>query len=297
MVTIRLPREANFKRYTVDTQIHTLSIHYHTLLIIVTYCSVFFFSYEVLQYSFAMPEKGLSPWLRKLWRSRRWRSGNDRRIAMRSGGWTSNWIQLKPTTSYFSRRFVAWNCLKAWELAGYFPAEKLQKHDTIASYCSSYLSIFSGFKLGAPKLPSNFWTRAGFRPRQLSLQRRIIGITVVSGMMAATFFGTLLIPVFYLLLQRMREYFDPAKANCWPPVSLTNQASCSEAFFLLLIHRANSTQWTRLEGISESSVTTYEWLHLQRPYCTSCVSGRSWPRQKRQAPDSWKKSNKHNKPC
>ena len=42
MVTIRLPREANFKRYTVDTQIHTLSIHYHTLLIIVTYCSVFF---------------------------------------------------------------------------------------------------------------------------------------------------------------------------------------------------------------------------------------------------------------
>ena len=43
--------------------------------------------------------------------------------------------------------------------------------------------------------------------------RQIIGITVVSGMMAATFFGTLLIPVFYLLLQRMREYFDPAKAN------------------------------------------------------------------------------------
>ena len=124
-----------------------------------------------------MPHKGLSPWLqRKVWRSRRWRSakrGMDRRIAMRSGGWTSNWTQLKPTTSYFSCRFVAWNCLKAWELAGYFPAEKLQKHDTIASYCSSYLSIFSGFKLGAPKLPSNFWTRAGFRPRQLSLQRRI----------------------------------------------------------------------------------------------------------------------------
>ena len=43
--------------------------------------------------------------------------------------------------------------------------------------------------------------------------RQIIGITVVSGMMAATFFGTLMIPVFYLLLQRLREYFDPAKAN------------------------------------------------------------------------------------
>lgn len=43
--------------------------------------------------------------------------------------------------------------------------------------------------------------------------RQIIGITVVSGMMAATFFGTLLIPVFYLLLQRLREYFDPDKAN------------------------------------------------------------------------------------
>ncbi|USE35027.1 efflux RND transporter permease subunit [Endozoicomonas sp. SCSIO W0465] len=44
--------------------------------------------------------------------------------------------------------------------------------------------------------------------------RQIIGITVVSGMIAATFFGTLLIPVFYLLLQRLREYFDPNKANC-----------------------------------------------------------------------------------
>ncbi|WP_422449192.1 MULTISPECIES: efflux RND transporter permease subunit [unclassified Endozoicomonas] len=43
--------------------------------------------------------------------------------------------------------------------------------------------------------------------------RQIIGITVSSGMLAATIFGTLLIPVFYLLLQRVREHFDPDKAN------------------------------------------------------------------------------------
>ncbi len=43
--------------------------------------------------------------------------------------------------------------------------------------------------------------------------RQIIGITVASGMIAATVFGTLLIPVFYYLLQRLREYLDPAKAN------------------------------------------------------------------------------------
>ncbi|WP_067584945.1 efflux RND transporter permease subunit [Endozoicomonas ascidiicola] len=43
--------------------------------------------------------------------------------------------------------------------------------------------------------------------------RQIIGITVSSGMLAATIFGTLLIPVFYLLLQKMREHFNPDKAN------------------------------------------------------------------------------------
>jgi len=43
--------------------------------------------------------------------------------------------------------------------------------------------------------------------------RQIIGVTVASGMMAATFFGTLLIPVFYMLLQKLREHFNPAKAN------------------------------------------------------------------------------------
>ena len=44
--------------------------------------------------------------------------------------------------------------------------------------------------------------------------REIIGVTVSSGMIAATIFGTLLVPVFYLLLQGVREHFDPNKANC-----------------------------------------------------------------------------------
>ena len=43
--------------------------------------------------------------------------------------------------------------------------------------------------------------------------RQIIGITAMSGMIAATIFGTLLVPVFYMLLQRLREYFNPDKAN------------------------------------------------------------------------------------
>ncbi len=43
--------------------------------------------------------------------------------------------------------------------------------------------------------------------------RQIIGVTVMSGMIAATIFGTLLIPLFYQLLQKMREKFDPSKAN------------------------------------------------------------------------------------
>ena len=44
--------------------------------------------------------------------------------------------------------------------------------------------------------------------------RQIIGTTVMSGMIAATIFGTLLVPVFYYLLQRLREHFNPEKANC-----------------------------------------------------------------------------------
>ncbi|MFK0570881.1 efflux RND transporter permease subunit [Endozoicomonas sp.] len=43
--------------------------------------------------------------------------------------------------------------------------------------------------------------------------RQIIGITVSSGMLAATIFGTLLIPMFYMLLQKLREHFNPDKAN------------------------------------------------------------------------------------
>ncbi|WP_330925372.1 multidrug efflux RND transporter permease subunit [Candidatus Sororendozoicomonas aggregata] len=38
--------------------------------------------------------------------------------------------------------------------------------------------------------------------------RRVIGITVMSGMIAATILGTLLVPVFYYLLQKMRESFN-----------------------------------------------------------------------------------------
>lgn len=43
--------------------------------------------------------------------------------------------------------------------------------------------------------------------------RRIIGITVSSGMLAATIFGILLVPMFYMLLQKIREHFNPDKAN------------------------------------------------------------------------------------
>lgn len=44
--------------------------------------------------------------------------------------------------------------------------------------------------------------------------RKIIGTTVMSGMLAATVVGTLLIPIFYFLLQKLREHFNPEKANC-----------------------------------------------------------------------------------
>ena len=43
--------------------------------------------------------------------------------------------------------------------------------------------------------------------------RQVIGVTVSSGMIAATIFGTLLLPMFYMLVQRMREYFNPDKAH------------------------------------------------------------------------------------
>ena len=43
--------------------------------------------------------------------------------------------------------------------------------------------------------------------------RRVIGVTVMSGMIAATIFGTLLVPVFYYLLQKMREHFDKNAAT------------------------------------------------------------------------------------
>ncbi|KEQ19587.1 efflux RND transporter permease subunit [Endozoicomonas numazuensis] len=61
------------------------------------------------------------------------------------------------------------------------------------------------FVLGV--LPLVFASGAG------AASRRIIGTTVMSGMLAATIFGTLLIPLFYYLLQKMREHFNPDKAN------------------------------------------------------------------------------------
>ena len=39
--------------------------------------------------------------------------------------------------------------------------------------------------------------------------RIFLGITVLSGMVAATVFGTLLVPYFYMLIQRVREKFNP----------------------------------------------------------------------------------------
>ena len=48
-------------------------------------------------------------------------------------------------------------------------------------------------------LPLVFASGAG------AASRVSLGITVLSGMIAATIFGTLLVPYFYLLIQRMRE--------------------------------------------------------------------------------------------
>ncbi|WP_257280135.1 MULTISPECIES: efflux RND transporter permease subunit [unclassified Endozoicomonas] len=56
-------------------------------------------------------------------------------------------------------------------------------------------------------LPLVFASGAG------AASRRIIGTTVMSGMIAATVFGTIMIPLFYYLLQKMREHFNPDKAN------------------------------------------------------------------------------------
>ncbi|WP_448216195.1 efflux RND transporter permease subunit [Endozoicomonas sp. 2B-B] len=61
------------------------------------------------------------------------------------------------------------------------------------------------FVLGV--LPLVFASGAG------AASRRIIGTTVMSGMIAATLFGTIMIPLFYYLLQKMREHFDSDKAN------------------------------------------------------------------------------------
>ena len=62
------------------------------------------------------------------------------------------------------------------------------------------------FVLGV--LPLVFASGAG------AASRKIIGTTVMSGMIAATVIGTLLVPVFYYLLQKLREHFNPDKANC-----------------------------------------------------------------------------------
>ena len=43
--------------------------------------------------------------------------------------------------------------------------------------------------------------------------RQVIGVAVSSGMLAATIFGVLLIPVFYLILQNIREKLNPEKAH------------------------------------------------------------------------------------
>ncbi|PJE80391.1 Efflux pump membrane transporter BepG [invertebrate metagenome] len=43
--------------------------------------------------------------------------------------------------------------------------------------------------------------------------RQVIGTTVLFGMLFATIFGTLLVPVFYFLLQKMREHFNPDKCH------------------------------------------------------------------------------------
>ena len=78
-------------------------------------------------------------------------------------------------------------------------------HDAAELRFRAVLMTALSFILGV--LPLVFATGAG------SASRRVIGTTVMSGMIAATIFGTLLVPVFYYLLQKMREHFNPEKAK------------------------------------------------------------------------------------
>ena len=77
--------------------------------------------------------------------------------------------------------------------------------DAAALRFRAVLMTALSFVLGV--MPLVFASGAGAASRQ------IIGATVMSGMIAATVFGTLLVPVFYFLLQKIREYFNPDKAN------------------------------------------------------------------------------------
>ena len=78
--------------------------------------------------------------------------------------------------------------------------------DAAALRFRAVLMTALSFILGV--LPLVFASGAG------AASRKIIGTTVMSGMIAATVIGILLIPVFYFLLQRLREHFNPDKANC-----------------------------------------------------------------------------------
>ena len=78
--------------------------------------------------------------------------------------------------------------------------------DAAALRFRAVLMTALSFVLGV--LPLVFASGAG------AASRKIIGTTVMSGMIAATVIGTLLVPVFYFLLQRLREHFNPEKANC-----------------------------------------------------------------------------------
>ena len=77
--------------------------------------------------------------------------------------------------------------------------------DAAALRFRAVLMTALSFILGV--LPLVFASGAGAASRQ------IIGTTVMSGMIAATVFGTLLVPMFYMVLQKIREHFNPDKAN------------------------------------------------------------------------------------
>ena len=77
--------------------------------------------------------------------------------------------------------------------------------DAAAIRFRAVLMTALSFVLGV--LPLVFASGAGAASRQ------IIGATVMSGMIAATVFGTLLVPVFYMLLQVIRERVNPNKAT------------------------------------------------------------------------------------